>query len=149
MKKKLSALICGAIMTLSSMAFASVPSDQVILGDLQPGIHVDKVKEIYGEPLRVVGDKWLYRGFYIELSDEQRNIVEEVATEDSGFATQYGIIVGMSENELTKAYGTADDIDFDDDSNEREYTYYSSDGKYKMNFDVRNGVIVKIKCELR
>ena len=55
----------------------------------------------------------------------------------------------MSENELTKAYGTADDIDFDEDSNDREYEYHSANGKYKMEFKVHNGIIVKIKCELR
>ncbi len=142
--KKMTALICGALMAVSSMAFATVRSDQVVLGDLQPGMRVSKIKEIYGEPLSVVGDKWNYKGFYIEVNNRASR-AEEIVTEDSGFATSEGIIVGMSEDALNKAYGKADKIDVD--SYDKEYTYYSSDYKYKMEFKVVNGIIRKIKCE--
>ena len=144
MKKKMSALICGALMALTSVSFATVRADQVTLADLQPGMKTSEVKEIYGEPLQTNGDKWMYKGFYIEVNDRHSR-VEEIVTEDSGFATSEGIIVGMSEDALNKAYGKADKLDID--SSEKEYEYYSSDYKYKMEFKVRNGVITKIKCE--
>ncbi len=150
MKKRMAALICGALMALTSVSFATVRSDQVMLGDLQPGIHINEVKKIYGEPLRVVGEKWLYKGFYIEVDDDRPNYVEEIVTEDSGFATQDGIIVGMSEDVLsaeTTKYGKADKVEIE--GNTKEYEYYSSDYKYKMEFKVVNGIITKITCELR
>ena len=148
MKKKMAALICGALMAFSSMAFATVRADQVMLGDIQPGEKVSQVKEIYGEPLQVVGDKWIYKGFYIETNDRGSR-VEEIVTEDSGFATQDGVIVGMNESVLSDKitnYGKADKIEIE--GNTKEYEYYSSDYKYKMEFKVVNGIITKITCEL-
>ena len=150
LKKKMAALICGALMAFSSMAFATVRADQVMLGDLQPGMKLSQVKEIYGEPLQRVDNKLIYKGFYIELSTKHSNIVEEITTEDSGFATQDGVIVGMSENILNDKvtnYGKADKLEIN--GNTREYEYYSSDYKYKMEFKVVNGIITKISCELR
>ena len=149
MKKKLSALLCGAIMAVSSVSFATVPRDQVMLGDIQPGCHIDDVKKIYGNPLQVVGEKWLYKGFYIEVDDDRPNYVDEIATEDSGFATQAGVIVGMSEDVLNENYGKADSVDIDSYNNKKEYEYYSSDRRLKMEFKVQNGIIVKISCEVR
>ena len=145
-KKKMSALICGALMALTSVSFATVRADQVTLGDLQPNMKVSQLKEIYGEPLQKSGDKWIYKGFYVEVNNRHSR-VEEIVTEDSGFATSEGIIVGMSEEVLNKAYGKADKLDIDSYDNEKEYEYYSSNNKYKMEFKVRNGIITKIKCE--
>ena len=145
MKKKASALICGALMAITSISFATVRADQVMLGDLQPNMKVSQLKEIYGEPLQTSGDKWIYKGFYVEVNDRHSRI-EEIVTEDSGFSTSEGIIVGMSEETLNKAYGKADKLD--GNSYEKEYEYYSSDRKYKMEFKVHNGIITKITCEL-
>ena len=145
MKKKISALVCGALMAFGSIAMASISGDRIMLGDIKPGDPISTVKNIYGEPLRIVGEKWLYKGFYIEVDDDRPNYVEEIATEDSGFATQDGIIVGMSENFLNDSYGKADKIERDD--GKVEYTYYSRDSREKMQFDVRNGIIIKISCE--
>ena len=143
--KKMSALICGALMAITSVSFATVRADQVTLGDLPPGMKVSQVKDIYGEPHQTEGDKWIYRGFYIEVNDRHSR-VEEIVTEDGGFATADGIIVGMSEEALNKAYGKADKLEVDS-YDVKEYEYYSSDRKYKMEFKVRNGIITKIKCE--
>ena len=71
---------------------------------------------------------------------------EEIATEDEGYGTPEGIIVGMNEEALNKAYGKADKIE--GDSYNKEYEYYTSNRKYKMEFKVHNGVITKIKCEI-
>ena len=147
MKKKVAALVCGAIMTMASVSFATIPSDQIMLGDIKPGVKVSEVKKIYGEPHQVVGDKWIYKGFYIEVNDRGSR-VEEIATEDSGFATQDGIIVGMPETALTKAYGTADKIETES-YDTKEYEYYSKDHKLKMEFKVKNGIITKIECSVR
>ena len=147
MKKKISALICGALLALTSVSFATVRADQVTLGDLQPNMKVSRLKEIYGEPLQTSGDKWIYRGFYVEVNGRHSR-VEEIVTEDAGFATSEGIVVSMSEDVLNDAYGKADKLDVDSYDNEREYVYYSSDYKSKMEFKVRNGIIVKIKCEV-
>lgn len=144
MKKKVSALICGALMAVTSVSFATINKDMVTLGDLQPGMKVSEVKEIYNEPLQVVGDKWIYKGFYIEVNDRHSR-VEEIVTEDGGFATSEGIIVGMSEEALNKAYGTADKIE--GDSYNKEYEYFTSNRKYKLEFKVHNGIITKITCE--
>ena len=145
MKKKVSALICGALMALTSVSFATVSADKVTLGDIQPGEKVSQVKDIYGEPLEVVGDKWIYKGFYIEVN-KHGSRVEEIVTEDGGFATSEGVIVGDSEEVLNKYYGKADKLD--GDSYNKEYEYYTSNRKYKMEFKVHNGVITRIKCEV-
>lgn len=147
MKKKISALICGALMAFGSIAMASVSSDEVMLGDIQPGDPISAVRNIYGEPLQIVGEKWIYKGFYIEIDDDRPGYVDEIATRDPGFATQAGVIVSMSESALNENYGRADRTDYDDGN--VEYTYYSRDGRYKMQFDVRNGIIIKIACEVR
>ena len=145
MKKKISALVCGALMAFGSIAMASISGDRIMLGDIKPGDPISAVKNIYGEPLRVVGEKWLYKGFYIEVDDDRPNYVEEIATEDPGFATQDGVIVGMSENALNDNYGKADKIERE--NGKVEYTYYSRDAREKIQFDVRNGIIIKISCE--
>ena len=145
--KKISALICGALMALTSVSFATVRADQVTLGNLQPGMTINQVKKIYGEPLRVDGDKWIYRNFYIEVGDH-RDIVEEIVTEDGIFTTSDGVAVSMKEEVLNKFYGKADKVDVGPYSSNKEYEYYSSDHKYKMEFKIQNGIIIKIKCEL-
>jgi len=136
-------------MAISSVSFASISADQCVLGDLQPGMKMSAVKEIYGEPLQVVGDKCIYKGFYIEVKEKNKNRVEEIVTEDPGFATKDGVIVGMSEdvlNDKITNYGKADKMEIE--GNTKEYEYYSSDRKYKLEFKVVNGIITKITCEL-
>ena len=145
MKKKISALVCGALMAFGSIAMASINGDRIMLGDIKPGDPISAVKNIYGEPLQIVGEKWLYKGFYIEVDNDRPNYVEEIATQDPGFATQDGVIVSMSENALNDTYGKADKIERED--GKVEYTYYSRDAREKIQFDVRNGIIIKISCE--
>ena len=147
MKKKLSALICGALLAVSSVSFATVPRDQVMLGDISPGSPTSAVTKIYGDPLQVVGDKWIYKGFYIEVDDDRPGYIEEIVTEDNGFATAAGVIVSMSEDVLNSNYGKADKVDIES-YGVREYEYYSSDRRLKMEFKVRDGIIVKISCKV-
>ena len=137
-------------MSFTSVSFATITADQCMLGDLQPGMKVSQVNEIYRGPLQRVGDKLIYKGFYIEVSDKNSNLVEEIVTEDPGFATPDGITVGMEEKFFSDPnikYGKADKVEIE--GNTKEYEFYSSDYKYKMEFKVVNGIITKIKCELR
>ena len=147
MKKKVSALVCGALMAFGSLAMASVDNDAVVLGDISPGDPISAVTNIYGEPHQIVGEKWLFKGFYIEVDDDRPGYVEEIASQDPGFGTPAGIAVGDKEIMLNEIYGKADKIDRDD--GKIEYTYYSRNGAKKMQFDVRDGIIIKIACELR
>ena len=147
MKKRIIALTVGAMMALSVGCSARISSNQISLAGIEPGFTVEQVKQICGEPTYNNGETMAFGDLVIKIDDDRPGIVEEVITRGGDISTPAGIKVGMSETALNGAYGMADDVDRD--YNDTEYTYKSEDGRKKLEFKVVNGVIVKIKCELR
>ena len=147
MKKKFISLLLGAMMAFSAACFAKIPAAQIALGGIEPGFKIEQVKQIYGEPTYDGGETLVFGNLIVKVDDDRPGIVEEVIVRGGDIATPAGIKVGMSASALNEVYGRADDIDRD--TNDTEYTYKSDDGKRKLEFKVVNGVIVKIKCELR
>lgn len=142
--KNLAAILCGAAIFTSSICFATVSDDKIMLGQLSPGISAEQLIEICGQPNYKDGDDWIYKTF---KADIERGIVEKISTRSDSIVTPDGVRVGQAAEVLNSTLGRADKVDRDYD--DTEYTYYSNDRTKKIEFKVVNGVIVKISCELR
>ena len=152
MKKIFTMLMTSAfVASVSFNCVAKVPETQISLGGVVPGATVNSVKAIYGEPVSSYDGETLTfnNGLVVKVDEERPDIVEEVIITSGSekITTPAGISVGMDDTLLNVAYGTADNVDYE--RNFVEYVYYSDDTKKKMEFKVEDGVIVKIKCELR
>ena len=145
--KKISALICGAVLATSAVCSATVSPDIISIGKIVPGMAVSEVISMYGQPVSKKGDELKFQGFTIEIDDKRPNIIEEVEVYGGTLATPNGVQIGQSLEVLNKTYGTADKVD--EDFNEVEYEYYSHDYSKTIKFEVRNGVITKIKCKIQ
>ena len=148
MKKRIFAVMMGALLSMSAVAFASIPSAQIALGNVHPGDSVASVRAVYGDPVYADREKLIFdNGFLIKMDDDRPGIVEKViVNENNGIETPDGVIVGMSENVLTTVYGRADKVDRD--WNDTEYVYYSNEHRMKLEFKVVDNIIVKISCEI-
>ena len=146
MKNFFAALICGAVLIVSSlcMASATLESGKVIVGGIFPGMTVNLLIDGFGQPNYRDGDDWTYQNFKVEV---ERGIVEKVSTRSNDMPTPEGVRVGQSADVLNSTYGAADKVDYDDGG--VEYEYYSVDGSKKIEFTVMNGVIAKISCSIR
>lgn len=148
MKKKIAGLL-GALMISSSIGFAAVASDQIALGGIVPGATLDEMIAVYGQPIQTDDDEYSFgTGFIVEVDDHNRNVIEKIVTlNDNGIGTPNGVHVGMNESVIQSTYGRPDKIDRD--VYDTEYKYNSFDKTRKMEFKVVNGVIVKIKVEVK
>ena len=142
--RSLAAILCGAAIFSSSICFATVSDDKVALGKLSPGISADELIAICGQPTYRDGDDWVYSTF---KADIERGIVEKISTRSETIATIDGVRVGQAAEVLNTSYGKADKVDRDYD--DTEYIYYNNSRTKKIEFEVVNGVIVKISCELK
>ena len=152
MKRVLALLVAGAVVVLiPASCIAKVPDAQISLGGIVPGVTLNSVKAIYGEPVQSRdGETWIFsNGMVIKVDDDFPEIVEEVVVYSANgkIATTAGIAVGMKDTALNVAYGSADEVEYEYDG--VEYTYYSDDMNKKMEFKVKDNVVVKIKCEFR
>ena len=152
MKRVFSLLAAGSLIVLNSVScIAKVPEAQISLGGIVPGVTLNSVKEIYGEPVPSRDGETLIfsKGLIVNVDDDFPEIVEEVSVYSANdkISTPAGVSVGVKDTALNVAYGSADDVDYEHDG--VEYTYYSDDLKKKMEFKVKDNVVVKIKCELR
>ena len=149
LKKKISALICGTLMAFSAVSFASLEPDRIMLGGMQPGMRINEVAEMYGDPLRREGDKVIYDGFYVELINSNSIYIEEIVALDGRLGTFDGVEVGYTERDLRELCGNPDKIDSSVNSSKKEFTYYSNDNKTKLEFTLERGIVTKISCEAR
>ena len=147
-KKGIFAVMMGTLLSLSTVAFASIPISQIALGNVHPGDSVASVRAAYGEPVYSDREKLIFsNGFLIKMDDDRPGIVEKViVNENNGIATPGGVTVGMSESVLTSTYGMADKVDRD--WYDTEYVYRGNERRMKLEFKVVDGIIVKISCEL-
>ena len=118
---------------------------EISLGGISPGMTLEEVKNILGEPVSVHDhDEFTFsNGVNVEM-DDHRNIVEKIETRQSGVSAAKGISIGMTEQNLLDSYGTPMRKEFDDGATEYKYI---GNGK-KIVFKVFNGTISEIKCEL-
>ena len=145
--KKLAALLCGAALAVSSICSATVSPDKIGIGRAVPGMTVDQLISIYGQPVSRHGDNLIFRDFKVEVDDDRPGIVDSIETNSGAVATPAGVSVGQGAEVLNNSYGSADKID--EDWNKTEYEYFSSDYSRKIEFVVKRGVIVEIKCKVR
>lgn len=144
--KKFAALLCGAALAVSSVCFATVSPDKIGIGRAVPGMTVEQLIAIYGQPVSRHGDDLIFRDFKVEIDDDRPSIVDSIETRSGALATPAGVKVGQGAEVLNGAYGTADKID--DDWHKTEYEYFSSDYSKKIEFTVVGGVITEIKCKV-
>lgn len=145
--KKLAALLCGAVIAVSSVCSATVSPDKIGIGHAVPGMHVDDLIRLYGQPVSRHGDDLIFRNFKAEIDDDHHNRIESIETRSGVIATPAGVAVGQSADILTRVYGAADRVDVEHD--ESEYEYYSHDYSKKIEFKVVNGIIIKIECKVQ
>lgn len=145
--KKIAAILCGAILATSAVCSATVSPNTIAVGKIVPGMAVSDVIAMYGQPVSRKGDELKFQGFTIEVDDKNQNIVEEIEVFGGTLATPTGVQIGQSLEVLNKTYGTADKVD--EDFNESEYEYYSHDYSKTIKFEIKNGVITKIKCKIQ
>ena len=122
--KKLAAILCGAA----------------------PGMTVEQLISIYGQPVSRNGDDLIFSDFRVEIDDNRPNVVESIETRSGAIATPDGVKIGQDAGILNRVYGQADKVDAE--WNETDYEYFSDNYSQKIEFTVKNGVIVKIKCRL-
>lgn len=125
----------------------SVSAKEISLGGISPGMTLEEVKNILGEPASVHDhDEFNFaNGLMVEI-DDHRNVVKEIKTNLAGIVAAGGIEIGMAEQKLLETFGNPERKDFDDGAT--EYKYFSSDRTKKVVFKVYNGAITEIKCEL-
>ena len=118
----------------------------IALGGVVPGVKVDVMTEMYGQPIENDGTNLAFEnGLDAKVKD---NTVEEISTSYSGIPTPAGIEVGMADVSLNDAavYGTASSVENVDGAT--VYKYLSSDKKWAINFVTRDGYITSIVCGL-
>ena len=122
-------------------------AEKFSLGGIYPGMSLEEVKNILGEPASSHDDdEFVFaNGLFVEI-DKHSNVVEEIQTNRAGIATGAGIEVGMNEQKLIEIYGAADYVENHD--GKIEHKYQSADGLFKIEFEIWNGVISEIKIEL-
>ena len=141
MKKFFASVLCGMFL-MSSVSFAAISPNKIALGKLTPGMSVQDLISICGQPNYKHGDDWDYGTFKVEV---ENNIVEKITTHNGGLSTPDGISVGQSATALN-SLGQADKVDVEHDGT--EYEYFSTDRTKKIEFKVVNNVIVKISCKV-
>ena len=148
MKKKITAYLAGLMVMTSATAFASIPSAEIALGGVAPGMSVDEAVAVYGQATYRGDDAYFQNGVKADLDDFNRNLIEELKINrpGSGVTTPAGIGISSPESAIVEAYGQPDKMEYDDGKN--EYTYYANDSRMKLKIEAMNGAVVKIKCDL-
>ena len=147
--KELTTCLTGFLMMAGTTGFAAIPSTDIALGGIKPGMNIDEAIAAFGQPTyRDHGEEALFQnGIKIDLDDYTRRTIEEIKiSRSSGIATPAGITIGSSESAITEAYGHPDKLKSHDGA--QEYTYYAADSGMKIEFKVLRGAVVKIKCDL-
>ena len=143
--KKFFAFALGATFLFSSVSFAAISPDKIALGKIFPGMSVNDLISMCGQPNSKHGDDWIYSDFQVEVDEDRPNVVEKVVTRTGKISTPDGIAVGQNADVLNKL-GSADKVDSEHDGT--EYEYFSTDRTKKIEFKVVNGVIAKISCKV-
>ena len=143
--KKFLGILLGGMFLISSVSFAAISPNKIAIGKITPGMSVQDLISICGQPNYKHGDHWEYGNFTVEVDDDRPNIVEKIETRSGGISTPDGIAVGQNADVLN-SLGQADKVDVEHDGT--EYEYFNADRTKKIEFKVVNGGIVKISCKI-
>ena len=120
---------------------------EIPLAGVLPGITLDKVIKLLGEPVSRDGDEVTFsNGVEVELKDDNTT-VEKITVKNSDILTPEGIAVGMSEYILNDKYGKADEVEID--GGEVEYKYFNTDKSRVIEFTSNGGIIIRIENKLK
>ena len=118
----------------------------IALGGLMPGVSVDDVKAMFGEPTVIEENILIFAdGLKVEFDDAQK--VKTISTTIETFDTPEGVYVGASEYSLNDYCGPADSVHKIDSG--AEYEYNSGDKKSVVVYTAQNGIITEITCSLK
>ena len=119
----------------------------IALEGVKPGMTLDEVKKIFGEPTSTSGDNVTFgNGLTVETNDAGK--VNDVRVTQAGIRTPEGVEVGMADSALNEYCGPADKIDIEGDG-EVDYKYFGVDGMSQVTYTTRNGIITVIECSLK
>ena len=122
-------------------------TEKFSLGGIYPGMTLDEVKNIFGEPsAQHDNEEFTFANGVVVEIDKHNDAVKEIKTHQAGVKTGAGVEVGMTEQNLIDACGAADYVENHD--GKVEHKYNSADRLFKMEFEIRNGQISEIKIQL-
>gem|GEM_PF-1275843 len=121
-------------------------AQEISLAGISPGMTFEEVKNILGEPSFGHDEEFVFANSVEVEFDDHRNVAKEIKSRQNGVTATGGVTVGMNEQNLLDALGTAARVDHDKGG--VEYKYFNSDRTKKIEFRVYNGVVTEIKCEL-
>lgn len=119
LRKYINVCIIGVLCMLPNRTFASVPDSEISLGGIYFGASMQYVKSIYGTP--------------------DKKVITVYVSENNGFATPAGVIVGMDYTVPQKLYGAPD-------NHGSSYLFYARESNpYEgLSFHLHEGIITAI-----
>ena len=119
LRKYINVCIIGVLCMLPNRTFASVPDSEISLGGIYFGASMQYVKSIYGTP--------------------DKKVITVYVSENNGFATPAGVIVGMDYTVPQKLYGAPDNHGSSYLFSARESNPYEG-----LSFHLHEGIITAI-----
>ena len=117
----------------------------IALDGIVPGINIETVNELLGEPVDSDGTNFAYsNGIDVKVKD---NIVQEVSTAYNGLNTPGAAAVGMAEDALKAVYGDGMTVSTNDNG-EKIYKFVGTDSRRAIEFTVKDGSVSKISATL-
>ena len=134
-----------AASTPAQPANSPASNEKFSLGGISPGMSLDDAKKVLGEPTATHdNDEFTFaNGLELELD---KGVVADIKVRQGNVPTGAGVAVGLTEQDLANAYGQPASTKNDD--GKIEHTYFSGDGRIKLEFDVAGGLVTEIKCSL-
>ena len=118
----------------------------IALGGLMPGVSVEDVQSMFGEPTSTEGNVMTFAdGLKVVLDTAKK--VKSISTTGNAFDTPEGMYVGASEYSLNDNCGPADAVRVA--NGVAEYEYNGGDKKSVVVYKAQNGVITEITCSLK
>ena len=131
---------------LTNEATGTITERVVSLGGLMPGVSVEDVKAMFGEPTSTEGNVLTFADGLKVILDGAQN-VKSISTIVETFDTPDGIYVGADEYLLNEYCGPADSVN--KITNGAEYKYNSGDKKSVVVYKAENGIITEIICSIK
>jgi predicted small lipoprotein YifL len=117
----------------------------IALDGIVPGINIEAVNEILGEPIDSDGTNFAYsNGIDVKVKDK---IVQEVSTAYNGLNTPGAVAVGMAEDALKAVYGDGMTVSTND-KGEKIYKFVDKDSIRAIEFTTKDGSVTKISANL-
>jgi len=149
LRKYINVCIIGVLCMLPNRTFASVPDSEISLGGIYFGASMQYVKSIYGAPDKksTIYDHPLWRGEVttwkygdsVVVTFSDKKVITVYVSENNGFATPAGVIVGMDYTVPQKLYGAPD-------NHGSSYLFYARESNpYEgLSFHLHEGIITAI-----